>query len=166
MIRKGIYSDIEKLLLITRSCAKHLINQNIFQWNETYPNEKSFQNDCKNDWLYVLEINDTIIGCISVTTEMDKEYENVRWMSKNQNNIYIHRLAISPEYQCRGYAQQLMGFAEKFAKDKKCISIRLDTFSKNQKNQNFYKKRGYKKLGNIFFPKQSEFPFICYEKVL
>ena len=46
------------------------------------------------------------------------------------------------------------------------ISIRLDTFSQNKSNNKFYESRGYQKLGDVFFRKQSEFPFHCYEKIL
>ena len=36
----------------------------------------------------------------------------------------------------------------------------------NPRNSRFYKARGYVQLGNVYFPKQSEFPFFCFEKVL
>jgi ribosomal protein S18 acetylase RimI-like enzyme len=65
-----------------------------------------------------------------------------------------------------GYAQEMMSFAESFARKNNYDSIRLDTFSKNVRNQYFYQQREYKKLGNIFFPNQSEYPFYCYELVL
>ena len=59
-----------------------------------------------------------------------------------------------------------MDFVEKFSEDNNYVSIRLDTFSKNKKNQLFYELRGYKKLEEIYFPNQSEYPFYCYELVL
>jgi ribosomal protein S18 acetylase RimI-like enzyme len=59
-----------------------------------------------------------------------------------------------------------MDFAEQHAIENNYTSIRLDTFSKNKRNQLFYELRGYKKLEDIYFPKQSEFPFNCYELVL
>jgi ribosomal protein S18 acetylase RimI-like enzyme len=59
-----------------------------------------------------------------------------------------------------------MSFAEKKAKEKQYDSVRLDTFSQNLGNQTFYEKRGYKKLGDIYFPKQSKHPFHCYELIL
>ena len=46
------------------------------------------------------------------------------------------------------------------------VSIRLDTFSLNHRNNKFYKSRGYTRLEDVFFPMQSEFPFHCYEKIL
>jgi ribosomal protein S18 acetylase RimI-like enzyme len=97
---------------------------------------------------------------------MDPEYREVRWLTANSNNRYIHRLAVHPEFQGKGHARQLMLFAETMAKKAGVVSIRLDTFSQNQKNQRFYLQRGYKKLGDIYFPLQSKQPFHCYELVL
>ena len=81
-------------------------------------------------------------------------------------NLYIHRLAIDPSQQGKGYAQKLMSFAEDKAKKNGLVSVRLDTFSQNKRNQRFYEARGYNKLSDIYFPKQSEHPFHCYELIL
>ena len=97
---------------------------------------------------------------------MDKEYEPVKWLTNNSQNLYIHRLAVHPKMQGKGYAQQLMDFAESYAKQNNYISIRLDTFSKNFRNQRFYEQRGYVRLENVYFPQQSQDPFYCYELVI
>ena len=81
-------------------------------------------------------------------------------------NIYIHRLAVHPDYQKKGIGKSLMTFAEEYAKINDFKSIRLDTFSKNIRNNKFYKSRNYNQLGNVFFPMQSEYPFHCYEKII
>lgn len=166
MIRKGLSSDIDRILEITKACANHMISKEIFQWNEHYPNRKAFEIDVDRNELYVLEIKENVIGCIAISTLMDEEYIPVKWLTLNKNNIYVHRLAIHPDFQGQGYAQELMDFAEKFAIENNYTSIRLDTFSQNKRNQEFYELRGYKKLENVYFPKQSEFPFHCYELVL
>jgi len=72
---------------------------------------------------------------------------------------------VHPTFQGQGVAQQLMTFAEKFAQEKGYLSVRLDTFSRNNRNQKFYETRGYKRLGTIYFPLQSDHPFFCYELV-
>ncbi|MFS4483431.1 GNAT family N-acetyltransferase [Hyunsoonleella sp. 2307UL5-6] len=166
MIRKAIHDDVDKILLITKSCAAFMISQNIFQWNEFYPNALAFKSDIDRGECYVLEVKNKIIGCITISTNMDEEYIPIAWLTPNGNNIYIHRLAVHPDYQSKSYAQQLLTFAENYAKTNAYTSIRLDTFSQNKRNQTFYKRRGYKKLGDIYFPKQSEHPFHCYELVL
>ena len=165
MIRKATLNDIDTIIEITKACAKHMVAQGIYQWNEHYPNKAAFEKDIERNELYVLEIETKIIGCIVVSTQMDDEYILVNWLTPNRNNIYIHRLAIHPNYQNRGYAQQLMDFAENFAKTHKHPSVRLDTFSQNKRNQQFYEQRNYEKLNAIYFPKQSNYPFHCYELV-
>jgi ribosomal protein S18 acetylase RimI-like enzyme len=166
MIRKGNLKDIDSIMQLTKACAKNMIAKGIYQWNEHYPNSSAFENDSKNNELYVLEIDGKVKGTIVISTLMDEEYIPVKWLTKNENNIYIHRLAIHPELQGKGYAKKLMGYAEHVAIDNNYSSIRLDTFSKNKRNQKFYELRGYKKLGDIYFPKQSKYPFHCYELVL
>lgn len=166
MIRKGSLTDIDEILNITKACAQKMNDDGIHQWNDHYPNRLAFETDAQRNELYVLESNNSIIGCIAISTLIDKEYEVVKWLTENKKNIYIHRLAIHPNNQGQGYAQQLMDYAERFAIENNYASIRLDTFSQNKRNQIFYELRGYKKLGDIYFPKQSEHPFHCYELIL
>lgn len=165
MIRKATTRDIDAILDITKACAKHMISQNILQWNAHYPNRAAFNKDLDRQELYVLDIEDTILGCVVISTLMDGEYIPIKWLTPNSNNIYIHRLAVHPDHQGKGFAKQMMTYAEDFGKKNTYTSVRLDTFSQNKKNQHLYESRGYKKLGQIFFPKQSEHPFYCYELV-
>ncbi|MTE27073.1 GNAT family N-acetyltransferase [Winogradskyella ouciana] len=166
MIRKGSLEDIDSIMNLTKACAKAMIANGIYQWNEHYPKPSAFINDVKRNELYVLEIDNQVKGTIVISSFMDNEYIPIKWLTKNDNNIYIHRLAIHPDIQGQGYAQQLMDFAERYAIENGYSSIRLDTFSQNKRNQKFYELRGYKRFGDIYFPKQSEFPFHCYELVL
>lgn len=164
MIRKATVLDLNSIMQITKACAKHMINQQIYQWNEHYPNRNAFKNDVQRGELYVYMQNNICMGCIVITTIKDVEYVPIEWLTKDKN-IYIHRLAVHPKYQGKGIAQQMMTFAENFAKINGYFSVRLDTFSQNKRNQKFYETRGYKRLGNIYFPKQSKHPFYCYELV-
>ena len=166
MIRKGTIQDINTILLLTKACAKNMISKHIFQWNAYYPNRSVFSKDVERNELFVLETKKGLIGCITISTLMDDEYKPISWLTPNLNNIYIHRLAVHPNHQGNGYARQLMDYAENFAIRNNYSSIRLDTFSQNHRNLKFYELRGYKKLGEIYFPKQSEYPFYCFELVL
>lgn len=164
--RLATSQDIDALLVITKACAKYMIEKRIFQWNENYPNREAFEHDVARNELYVLIEDTEIMGCVVISTLMDEEYKTVKWLTPDGTNIYIHRLAVHPKAQGKGYAQFLMQFAENYAIENNYRSIRLDTFSKNHRNQKFYELRDYKKLGTIYFPKQSVYPFYCYERVL
>ena len=166
MIRQAKASEIVQLIAITKSCAAHMIANDIYQWNENYPNIKAFEQDLERGELYVLYAQDTLLGGITISNIKDSEYEAISWLTQDINHYYIHRLAVSPAFQKQGHARKLMDFAESFAKQNGAVSVRLDTFSQNKRNQRFYENRGYQRLGNIYFPKQSQDPFYCYELVL
>ncbi len=166
MIKKAIISDLNDLLQITKSCARHMIDKEIYQWNELYPSKEILQKDIALKQLWKLEIDHKIIGLVVLTEIEDAEYKEVKWLTNNRQNLYIHRLAVHPNFQGKGYAQKLMDFAENYALKNNYISIRLDTFSQNKRNQEFYKKRNYIQLDAIYFPNQSEHPFYCFEKIV
>lgn len=166
MIRKATISHLDRIKSLTESCAKAMQENGIFQWNEYYPSREKLRQDIEREELFVLEEEEKIYGIVVLTPEMDEEYLPIEWLTSGGNNLYVHRLATRPSVWGRGYGQKLMDFAENLAVEQNYQSVRLDTFSQNQRNQKFYERRGYKRLGNIYFPKQSEHPFYCYEKVL
>ncbi|WP_150452058.1 GNAT family N-acetyltransferase [Arenibacter lacus] len=159
-------SDIPEILKLTAACAKALVEVGIYQWNESYPSQEKFEKDISRGELYLLKTDQEIIGTIVISTFMDPEYYSVSWTTPNQHNYYIHRLAVHPQHQKKGYGKLLMEYAEEYARTNRAVSVRLDTFSKNEGNNTFYKNRGYQKVGHIFFPKQSKYPFLCYELIL
>jgi ribosomal protein S18 acetylase RimI-like enzyme len=166
MIRRAKISEIPDILTITQACAKKMQENGIFQWNEHYPSKEAFQKDIDRGELFVVEEKNTVQGTIVISTLMDEEYKPIQWLTPNGNSVYIHRLSVHPNLQWKGLAQQMMDFAENHAREHRFVSVRLDTFSQNKRNQRFYEQRGYQKLGDIYFPKQSGHPFHCYELVL
>ena len=159
-------NDINDIMKMIHDCANDLIGKNIFQWNEKYPSRDIFLSDIEKKNLFILKNNSGIIGCIALSHEKDIEYTDVKWITKDDKNLYLHRLAVDPKFQKKGIGKLLMDFAEDYARNNKFISVRLDTFSKNERNNRFYKSRKYTKLDDVYFPNQSEFPFHCYEKIL
>ena len=166
LIKKASKQDLDQLLTVVKSCGQNLIDQGIFQWNEEYPKREDLLEDIELQELWKLEDKNSIIGLIVLTENEDAEYQDVKWLTRNHKNLYIHRLAVDPKFQGKGYAQKLMDFAEKYARENGYNSIRLDTFSENKRNLQFYEQRNYIKLESIYFPKQSAFPFYCYEKIM
>ena len=163
MIRKADISDLFAIKKITETCTKDLIAQNIFQWTDAYPSLEVFKTDIEQEALYAYCVSNKIVGCIMFSKEKDPLYDTVKWLTPDNQNLYIHRLAVHPENQGQGIARKMMDFAENFAEENELLSVRLDTFSKNPRNVKFYKARGYVKLGDIYFVNQSKHPFHCFE---
>lgn len=166
MIRRGVHEDLIPILEITKNCAVKMDAMGIYQWNENYPNRNAFIDDIKNNELLVFTKGDLLVGCIALCTKMDDVYKDVKWLTKDVKSLYVHRLAVDPQFQKKGIGKKLMDYAEDFAKKNNFISVRLDTFSKNKNNMRFYERRGYKRLEKVFFPEQSRFPFYCYELII
>lgn len=166
MIRHAKIRDIPDILALTGQCATALQRQGIYQWNAHYPSEGAFRSDVEREELWVLEQEGELIGTIVLSSLMDSEYQDIQWLTPDGNNRYVHRLAVHPRLQGKGYARELMDFAEGKAAGEGAVSIRLDTFSQNLRNQRFYEARGYQRLGNVYFPHQSPHPFYCYELLL
>lgn len=166
MIRLAKVTEIPQILDLTRACGAALRAEGIFQWTADYPSETAFRQDVDRGELWVLETTEGISGTMTLSETMDREYEAVRWLTPQGNQRYLHRLGIHPALQGKGLAQQLMDHAERMARQQGAVSIRLDTFSRNARNQRFYEMRGYHRLGAVYFPGQSPYPFYCYEGIL
>ncbi len=166
MIRFALKKDLTKIIQITKACAKHMCEMGIFQWNENYPSIEGFEKDLINNELFVLEVNGEIIGAIVISTRKDAVYKPIEWVTEDAINGYLHRLCVHPNHQGQGYARILLDFAENHLKELGAISVRLDTFSKNLRNNKLYEARGYVRLGDVYFEEKSPFPFHCYEKLL
>lgn len=166
MIKKAEPQDIKRIKSITEACARHMISQGIFQWNENYPSLNILTQDVKNGEVYVYEVEQGLVGTVMFSFNMDDFYSEIQWQTPNDKQLYVHRLAVHPEYQGKGIAQKLMDFGETLAKENNCLSVRLDTFSKNPRNNRFYQARNYQQVGQVFFAQKSPHPFYCFEKVL
>lgn len=162
-IEKGKLSEINQLFQIYLNGKNDLEKNGIFQWTNNYPTRSIIESDLKKEVLFVLKNNKEIIGAINISEEQEPEYETINWEFDNSKVLVIHRLVIDPKYQGKGYARELMDFAESFAKENNYSSIRLDAFSQNKRVIDFYEKRKYFIRGNVNFPER-EYPFHCMEK--
>jgi len=167
VIRLAKDHDIPILLEVTQACAMHMVEQGIHQWNEVYPNKSAFLSDLDQKALWVFMAEDHPVGCVSFYTTMDDEYKALDWIAPESRHLYVHRLAVHPNFQRQNIARKLMDFAENQARELSCVSVRLDTFSQNPRNLKFYAARGYQQTGGqLYFPKQSVHPFITLELLL
>ena len=79
-IRKANLEDLDLVMQIIKSCTQDMISKKIYQWNDKYPNKETFHNDIKNEYLLVLIKENKILGCVSVTDQMDDFYTKIDWI--------------------------------------------------------------------------------------
>lgn len=158
--------DTKEILDLVQACIKDMNLNGIDQWNEQYPLPEIFISDIKTGSLFAMKDDEEIVGIIVLSGEQDKEYGPIDWTDKFGKPLVIHRLAVHPKWQRRGFAGKLMDFAEDYAKENTYSSIRVDTYSGNPRSLRFFEKRGYeRKPGQIFFPECTG-PYYCYEMII
>lgn len=89
--------------------------------------------------------NDAAVGTITIGKNVPKYYSSdpfVFWQKKRPA-VYLKKLAVLPLYQNKGFASELLEFAEAKAKKENVKFLRLDCVA----NVDFYSKRGFTFLG-------------------
>ena len=74
---KALSNDIPHIKKITEACARHMIAQGIFQWNEHYPDLAVLTKDVEAETVYVYVQEKGIIGCVMFSTTMDDFYRDM-----------------------------------------------------------------------------------------
>jgi ribosomal protein S18 acetylase RimI-like enzyme len=112
--------------------------------------------------LYVLEDDaGRCVASVALDETQSEEYASLVWTTA-EPALVVHRLCVDPAVQGRGYAHRLMDFAESHAAGCGCASVRLDAYTANPRSVELYRRRGYREVGQIRFPRR-ELPFWCFE---
>ncbi|MBT4774881.1 MAG: GNAT family N-acetyltransferase [Crocinitomicaceae bacterium] len=162
-IRLATTDDHPNIFQLFQDCAKAMIAEGIFQWDEHYPRMSDLTRNIDKGEVWVYLINQVIAGTITLNLEESPEYKAINWSYSTFR--VVHRLAVHPKFQRMGIAKSLMNFVEEHCLNNGVESIRLDTYTKNNGNMTFYNNLNYDKIGFVYF-RSIEAPFACYEKLL
>lgn len=98
----------------------------------------------KRQWK-IIENNQ--VACIFATTFNDP----LIWKEKDKEpSVYIHRIATDPLFRGNGYVKHIIAWAKEFAKSNGRRFIRMDTWSSNEKLNNYYIRCGFTHLGTAW----------------
>jgi len=61
--------------------------------------------------------------------------------------LYVRHFWVAPEKRAQGFGRALMAEVEKFARERRCIGIYLDTFEEDAAR--FYERSGFTRCGRI-----------------
>ena len=120
MIRKIRKSDLDQILAIERECFDDAWSRKDYLY-EMYDNPYA--------QLWVLEVDDKVIGFYDL------------WVTFEQAEIA--NIAILPDYQHKGYGQQLMNHLERKAMEAGCETIGLEVRVSNVKAIRLYESHGF-----------------------
>jgi len=157
--------EITIIFELLRACGEHMRSNGLFQWNDHYPRLELVEEDVVAGTCYTYKVDGQLAAVISMDENQSPEYKQIIWKYLEEPVFVVHRLAVHPNFQGKGIARILMGFAEDHARTEGYRSIRLDAYSENERACTIYRLRGYQYRGDIFFPFRDK-PFFCFEKKL
>ncbi|WP_272022610.1 GNAT family N-acetyltransferase [Olleya namhaensis] len=99
--------------------------------------------EIKENRQFKLIINNTV-ACVWAITFKD---EQIWETSKNDNAVYIHRIATNPKFRGQQFVSKIVVWAKDYAKTNAIDYIRLDTLGNNTGLIDYYKKSGFDFLG-------------------
>lgn len=167
-ISKASVDDIPQLLQLVNSAyrgepaKKGWTHEADLIEGEKRIDEKSLQlllND-PNSVILKYTIDNKIVGCV--------------YLEKQQQNLYLGMLSVSPEIQAKGIGKKLLKAAEEYAKETNCNSIEMTVISVRHELIAWYERNGYHKTditkpfhndGRFGIPRKA-IEFIVLEKKL
>ena len=155
-------SHLDPAWEIIERCRAALRVRGIDQWDDVYPDRSTVADDVAGGRLFVLTAGPVCQGIVTLDPRGEPKYAPLPWNTA-EPALVIHRLCVDPDTQHRGLGQQLMDFAEHYAADQGYASLRLDAYSGNAEAMSFYRRRGYREVGQMFFPRRA-LPFVGFER--
>jgi ribosomal protein S18 acetylase RimI-like enzyme len=156
-------SDLKSVNQFYSEITSDLRKKGVNQWDRYYPNRFVIREDLKHGTLFGIQEGKQLVGAIVLDRKESKKYKNLPWEDVFGKPLVIHRLAVHPLYQGKGFGKMLLQFAEEFARNNGNSSIRLDVYSENPGALAMYERKGYRKVGAIRFPFRLV-PYYCFEK--
>lgn len=159
--------DLKCIKDIYIKIVNNMISNGITIWNNYYPIEV-FEEDIKNNNLYLLKDNNSILGAFVMYEHKDIE-KDVEWSDINSKAYLLNRVGVNVDYLRKGIGQKLVEEACNLAKEKNAKYLRLLVCQENTPAIKLYEKCNFKRVNGIHEEKIREDYSIfeyAYEKEL
>ena len=149
--RKGVASDLERIMELVADAQNWFRGQNIDQWQDGYPTENVISSDIQDNVNYIIEYNGVAVATavISFTGEPTyMEIEGKGWLNNNPYAV-VHRIAVADRCRRKGIAKEILYYVEELCAERGVADIRIDTHRDNAPMRSLLKKMGYTHCGRI-----------------
>ncbi|MEG2420488.1 MAG: GNAT family N-acetyltransferase [Oscillospiraceae bacterium] len=164
-IRLARGEDLDAVWALVSRAMEDMHRRGNPQWSDGYPTREIFGDAIADGDLYLQTLADgTILGCAVLNSIEEEEHQTVRWSVPGPAMV-LHKMAFDPAYQHQGGGSAFFAYAEELARQRGLKSLRMNTFSKNDRMQALVSKLGFSHVGDVHFGRLS-LPYPCYEKVL
>lgn len=166
---QGTSKDVPTIERILASCQKMLQASGSPQWSEEdAPKIATMVEAIDKGLVYLLLIEETVVGTAILTKAEELAYNDLQygqWEETEGDYYSIHRFAIDPTKNGRGYATLFFNLLTVVAKEKGAKDIRVDTHPVNKAMQKVILNSGYEFKGIVHLP-VSHGERYAYQKIL
>jgi len=164
-LRKAERNDLVRVMEITRAVVPLMQAAGNTQWSDAYPSLSRFAMDCDNGSLYVFEEDGVLRGFVVVDDDHPKAYDDIGWEVPRTKSAAMHRMAVDPGSQGKGFAGHMVKSVESMLVDAGYLGIHTDTSLENGKMQYLFEKQGFEFRGRLHLDENEDDWYVAYEKV-
>jgi GNAT superfamily N-acetyltransferase len=140
-IQNSVNKDIQEIFRLYKIATDFQKTKFIVHWPEFERNLIQTEIDENRQWKIII---DGKIACVWATTFDDPQI----WEERNNDPaVYIHRIAVNPEFRGQNLVQQIAEWAKQYALSNERRFVRMDTVGENNGLINYYTKCGFDFLG-------------------
>ena len=152
-IKNVTASDIEKIFALYKIASNYQREKKtVIVWPDF--DREMVINEIAENRQFKLLVNNEVV-CIWAITFSDKQiWED----SYTDSAIYIHRIAVNPNFRGNNYIATITNWAKEYALKKEIQFIRLDTLGENKNLITHYKNAGFHFLGLFNLKNTSNLP--------
>ena len=146
-------SDIEKIFTLYKIASNYQREKKtVIVWPDF--DREMVINEIAENRQFKLLVNNEVV-CIWAITFSDEQI----WEDSNTDSaIYIHRIAVNPNFRGNNYIATITNWAKEYALKKEIQFIRLDTLGENKNLITHYKNAGFHFLGLFNLKNTSNLP--------
>ena len=150
IIRKASWADIDAVEKVY-SEVHDAEEAGIFTtgWiRNIYPVRATAEAALQRDDLFVLTVDDDVVGTGIINNIQVDAYEGAPWEFDASDNevCVLHTMAVTPRANGRGYGPAFVRYYEEYATAHMCRELRIDTNAKNVDARRMYKSAGYREI--------------------
>lgn len=172
MFRKASMQDLDRISEIYDEIHTEEENGSVtIGWvRGVYPTKKTAEESILKGDMFVEIDNGQIVAAAKINQEQVPEYYDASWdydVADDQVMV-LHTLVVSPRLKGNGYGLKFVDFYERYALEKGCLYLRMDTNARNVIARRLYKKLGYKEVSIVpcVFNGIEGVQLVCLEKKL
>jgi len=140
-IQNSVNKDIEEIFRLYKLATDFQKSKFIVHWPEFELGLVQTEIDENRQWKIII---DGKIACVWATTFNDPQI----WEERNNDPaVYIHRIAVNPEFRGQNLVQQIAEWAKQYALSNGKRFVRMDTVGENTGLIKYYTKCGFDFLG-------------------